>query len=169
MRPFLEAGCVDVLQPDVAHAGGISELRRIAAMAEAYDVAVGSALPARRRRPGRLPAGRRGHAPTSPSRREGLGIHYNAGSGADISSYIRNDPAAVWHVRDGYLDVLAGPGLGIDVDEDQVRRLSRGAQPWTNPGFVGPGGDGQRMVVGLRVCTEQTSPRELHTYLPTGR
>lgn len=40
VRPFLEAGCVDILQPDVSHVGGISELKRIASMAEAYDVAL---------------------------------------------------------------------------------------------------------------------------------
>jgi galactonate dehydratase len=40
VRPFLEASCVDILQPDVAHVGGISELRRIANMAETYDVAI---------------------------------------------------------------------------------------------------------------------------------
>lgn len=40
VRPFLEAGCVDILQPDVCHVGGISEMKRIAAMAEAYDVAL---------------------------------------------------------------------------------------------------------------------------------
>jgi galactonate dehydratase len=40
VRPYLETGCVDILQPDVAHVGGISELRRIASMAETYDVAI---------------------------------------------------------------------------------------------------------------------------------
>jgi galactonate dehydratase len=38
VRPFLEAHCVDILQPDISHVGGISELKRIAAMCEAYDV-----------------------------------------------------------------------------------------------------------------------------------
>jgi galactonate dehydratase len=35
----LEDSSVDVLQPDIAHAGGISETMRISNMAEAYDVA----------------------------------------------------------------------------------------------------------------------------------
>jgi len=38
-RPYFEQGAVDVIQPDVAHAGGISETMRIARMGEAYDVA----------------------------------------------------------------------------------------------------------------------------------
>ena len=39
-KPFFEAGAVDIIQPDLSHAGGILEVRKIAAMAEAYDIAV---------------------------------------------------------------------------------------------------------------------------------
>jgi galactonate dehydratase len=39
-RPVLEKHAVATIQPDAAHAGGISEMRRIAAMAEAYYVHV---------------------------------------------------------------------------------------------------------------------------------
>ncbi|KAA8572248.1 hypothetical protein EYC84_002874 [Monilinia fructicola] len=45
IRPFLEAGAVDILQPDISHCGGISEMKRIAAMAEAYDVALAPHCP----------------------------------------------------------------------------------------------------------------------------
>lgn len=38
-RPYFEAGVVDMVQPDVAHAGGISECMRIGRMAETYDCA----------------------------------------------------------------------------------------------------------------------------------
>ena len=44
-KPFLERGIVDIVQPDLSHAGGISEVRRIAAMAEAYDVALAPHCP----------------------------------------------------------------------------------------------------------------------------
>ena len=37
-RDYLSRGCVDFIQPDVSHAGGISELRKIAAMAESYHI-----------------------------------------------------------------------------------------------------------------------------------
>lgn len=37
-RPYLEQGAVDLVQPDVSHAGGLSETRRIASLAETYDV-----------------------------------------------------------------------------------------------------------------------------------
>lgn len=39
-KPFFEAGLIDILQPDIAHAGGISETKRLANMAETYDVAM---------------------------------------------------------------------------------------------------------------------------------
>src|SRR4028118_329855 len=44
-KPFFERGAVDIIQPDLSHAGGISECRRIAAIAEAYDVAVAPHCP----------------------------------------------------------------------------------------------------------------------------
>ncbi len=39
-KTLLTKGCADVLQPDVAWGGGVSEFRRIAAMASAYDIPV---------------------------------------------------------------------------------------------------------------------------------
>lgn len=40
MRQLLEKKCVDVLQPDVTWVGGLTECRRIVALASAYDVVV---------------------------------------------------------------------------------------------------------------------------------
>ena len=45
VKRFLEDASVDVLQPDIAHAGGISETKRIATMAETYDVAIAPHCP----------------------------------------------------------------------------------------------------------------------------
>jgi galactonate dehydratase len=39
-KSILASGAVDIIQPDPSHAGGITETRKIATMAEAYDVAV---------------------------------------------------------------------------------------------------------------------------------
>ncbi|MCB0143838.1 MAG: mandelate racemase/muconate lactonizing enzyme family protein, partial [Caldilineaceae bacterium] len=39
-RPLLEQNAVGIIQPDICHAGGISELKKIAAMAETYYVTV---------------------------------------------------------------------------------------------------------------------------------
>lgn len=137
VRPFLEAGCVDILQPDISHVGGISEMRRIAAMAEAYDVAIAPHCPLG---PIALAANFQVDAATAnfAIQEMSLGIHYN-NTGHDITTYIRNPE--VWGVEDGYVKMLTGPGLGIEVDEEQVRELARDAKAWVSPGFVGPGGE----------------------------
>jgi galactonate dehydratase len=44
-KRFLEEGMIDILQPDIAHAGGVSETKRLANMAEAYDVAIAPHCP----------------------------------------------------------------------------------------------------------------------------
>ncbi|PMD62335.1 mandelate racemase/muconate lactonizing protein-like protein [Hyaloscypha bicolor E] len=137
IRPFLESGAVDILQPDISHCGGISEMRRIAAMAEAYDVAMAPHCPLG---PIALAANVQVAAatPNFVIQEMSLGIHYNAGS-QDLTSYSHNPE--VWKVTGGYIDLMKGPGLGIEIDEEQVRRLSKGAKAWVSPGFIGPGGE----------------------------
>ncbi len=137
VRPFLEAGCVDILQPDISHVGGISEMRRIAAMCETYDVALAPHCPLG---PIALAANVQVDAvtPNFAIQEMSLGIHYNVG-GQDLTSYILNPE--VWRVTDGTINLMAGPGLGIEIDEEQVRRLCADAKPWISPGFIGPGGE----------------------------
>lgn len=136
-RPFLESGAVDVLQPDICHVGGISEMRRVAAMAEAYDVALAPHSPL-----GPLALAASFQVDTATAnfaiQEMGLGIHYNS-TGQDITSYIKNP--RVWDVEDGYVPILSGVGLGVEVDEEQVRALAQDAKPWVSPGFIGPGGE----------------------------
>lgn len=136
VRPFLEAGCVDILQPDICHVGGISELRRIANMAEAYDVALAPHSPLG---PIALAACVQVDASVAnfAIQEMSLGIHYNAGT-EDLSSYTKNPE--VWNVKDGYIHLMEGPGLGIEIDEEWVRRTA-GSEPWVAPGFIGPGGE----------------------------
>ncbi|KUI69379.1 D-galactonate dehydratase [Cytospora mali] len=137
VKPFLEAGCVDILQPDISHVGGISEMKRIASMAEAYDVALAPHCPLG---PIALAANCQVDC-TTPNfaiQEMSLGIHYNAG-GPDLTNYTHNPQ--VWNVTDGYIDILSGHGLGIEINEEEVRALSKGAKPWVSPGFIGPGGE----------------------------
>lgn len=140
VRPFLEAGCVDILQPDVAHVGGISEMKRIAGMCEAYDVALAPHCPLG---PIALAACVQVDATCAnfAIQEMSLGIHYNTleGSGQDLTSYVKNPE--VWDVREGYIELPRGPGLGIEVDEDWVRTEARNAKAWVSPGFIGPGGE----------------------------
>lgn len=136
-KRFLEAGCIDIAQPDISHCGGISEIKRIAAMCEAYDVAVAPHCPLG---PIALAANVQVMASTAnfAIQEMSLGIHYNAGS-QDLTSYITNPE--VWQVRDGYINLMTGPGLGIEIDEDMIKELSIGAEAWVSPGFKGPGGE----------------------------
>lgn len=137
VRPFLEAGCVDILQPDISHCGGISEMKRIAAMCEAYDVALASHCPLG---PIALAACVQVNATCAnfAIQEMSLGIHYNAGS-QDLTSYTKNPE--VWNVKNGYIELMKGPGLGIEIDEDMIRELSKDAKAWVSPGFIGPGGE----------------------------
>lgn len=137
VKSFLESAAVDILQPDICHVGGISEIRRIASMCEAYDVVLAPHCPLG---PIALAACVQVDASTAnfAIQEMSLGIHYNAGS-EDLTSYTRNPQ--VWNVKDGYIDLMTGPGLGIEVDEEWVRRMSKNVEPWVSPGFIGPGGE----------------------------
>lgn len=137
VKPFLEANCVDILQPDISHVGGISELRRIASMAETYDVAIAPHCPLG---PIALAANIQVDAvtPNFVIQEMSLGIHYNEG-GYDLLSYIKNPE--IWNVKDGYIELMSGPGLGIEVDEEKIRASAKDAKAWVSPGFIGPGGE----------------------------
>ena len=128
VRPFLEQGLVDILQPDLAHAGGISECRRIAALAEAHDVAIAPHCPLG---PLALAACLQlaGCTPNVVLQEISLGIHYNVGH--DLLNFLV-DPAPLTPV-DGYLAIPAGPGLGITIDEAAVRAAAAEPHRWRNP------------------------------------
>lgn len=129
-KPFLTQGIVDIIQPDLSHAGGISEVRRIAAMAEAYDVALAPHCPL-----GPIAfAACLAIAVSTPNfviEEMSLGIHYNEG-GYDLLTYLA-DPS-VFALTDGFVQVPTGPGLGIEVNEALVRDLAKKApHRWRNP------------------------------------
>ena len=131
-KPFLERGIVDLVQPDVAHAGGISEVRRIAAMAEAYDVALAPHCPLG---PLALAACLQVAVatPNFAIQEMSLGIHYNTGD-ADLLSYLA-DPS-VFDVRAGRVAAPTGPGLGVTLDEARIRRVAAEApHRWRNPAW----------------------------------
>jgi galactonate dehydratase len=136
VRPFLENGSVDILQPDICHVGGISEMRRIASVCETYDVAIAPHCPLG---PIALAANVQvvTATPNFAIQEMGIGMHYNGTQ--DITSYISNPE--IWKVTDGHIDILHGPGLGIQVDEQQIRQLSEGAKAWPCPEFRGPCGE----------------------------
>jgi galactonate dehydratase len=126
-RRVLGSG-VAVIQPDVSHAGGISEVRKIATMAEAFDVAVAPHCPLG---PIALAASLQVGVvlPNLLIQEQSLGIHYNAGS--DLLDYLVDQ--SVFAYTDGYVPALTAPGLGIEIDAAEVARAAKVGHRWRNP------------------------------------
>jgi galactonate dehydratase len=127
-KPFFEAGAVDIIQPDLSHAGGLSECRRIAAMAEAYDIAVAPHCPLG---PLALAACLQLAAcsPNVAIQEMSIGIHYNVGY--DLLNFV-TDPEVLTTV-DGDLPIPTKPGLGVTIDEAAVREAAKEPHRWRNP------------------------------------
>jgi galactonate dehydratase len=67
-------------------------------------------------------------------------MHYNVG-GFDLFTYMTNPD--VFAVKEGAIDLLTAPGLGIELNEDLIRQEAAEAaklEPWQNPVFRGPDG-----------------------------
>ena len=127
-KEVFNKGLVDIIQPDLSHAGGISEVKKIAVMAECYDVALAP------------------HCPLGPIslaaalqvdfcsinaiiQESSMKIHYN--QEADLLDYLK-DPS-VFDLEDGYVSILTGPGLGIEIDEEKVIEASLKESTWKSP------------------------------------
>jgi galactonate dehydratase len=138
VKPFLEAGLIDILQPDIAHAGGVSETKRLANMAEAYDVAIAPHCPL-----GPIAFAACLHVglstPNFVIQEMSLGMHYNSEAGdIDLNTYLKDQ--SVFAVEEGYVKAPTGPGLGIDIDEELVRKIAAETEPWQCKEFYGPDG-----------------------------
>ena len=127
-KRVLETGGVDILQPDPSHAGGITETRKIAAMAEAYDVAIALHCPLG---PIALAANLQIDAVSHNAfiQEQSLGIHYNASN--DLLDYVTD--RSVFAYQDGYVSMPTGPGLGITVNEEYVAERAAEGHRWRNP------------------------------------
>jgi galactonate dehydratase len=127
-KELLQQGIVDIIQPDVSHAGGILETRKIAAMAEAYDVALAPHCPLG---PIALASCLQVDAcsPNAFIQEQSLGIHYNQGN--DILDYILNPQT--FEYQDGFVSLPKGPGLGVEVNEEKVREAAKIGHDWKNP------------------------------------
>ena len=104
-REVLEKKAATVLQPDMCHAGGITEVRLIAGMAEAYYADVAP------------------HNPLGP-----ISLAAGVQMAASIPNFLCQEQVSLgegylkqpFRVRDGYLDLPTGPGLGIELDENAM-------------------------------------------------
>lgn len=119
---------VSVVQPDLSHAGGISEVRRIASLAETYDASLAPHCPLG---PIALAACLQVDfaAPNALIQEQSLGIHYH--SGPDLVDYLVD--TQVFACPRGYLERPLGPGLGIEIDEQAVRRADELGHTWRTP------------------------------------
>ncbi|WP_458187813.1 galactonate dehydratase [Haladaptatus sp. NG-WS-4] len=126
-KEVFESGAVDVVQPDLSHAGGITETHKIASMAEAYDVALAPHCPLG---PVALASCLQvdACAPNALIQEQSLDIHYN--EGGDVLDYLA-DPS-VFDYEEGYVSLPDGPGLGVEPDEE-VLRAREGHDDWHNP------------------------------------
>jgi galactonate dehydratase len=121
-RPILERGLVSVIQPDVCHVGGLMELRKIAAMAECYDVPI---------------------SPHNPNGPVSLAASVQVAACTPNFLALESTHARTWQweltpeplaIIDGYVTLPTAPGLGIDLDAGALRRHAgkpRDAGFWT--------------------------------------
>lgn len=128
--PVLQAG-VTIVQPDLSHAGGITECLRIAALADDFDASVAPHCPLG---PVALAACLQLDfaIPNFLVQEQGLGLHLGQAQDLDLL----HDPA-VLTPQGGHFQRPLGAGLGICVDEDAVRRrvaagpLDPGSPTWS--------------------------------------
>lgn len=127
-KDILHQGVVDIIQPDPSHAGGISEVRRIAAMAEAYDTALAPHCPL-----GPVSLASALHidfvSANAVIQESSLSIHYN--KNYDLLDYVLNPE--IFDLKDGYIDLLTKPGLGVEIDEEKLKAAAKIGHNWKNP------------------------------------
>jgi len=114
-RDVLEKGAATILQPDMCHAGGITEVRLIAGMAEAYYASIAP------------------HNPLGP-----ISLAAGVQMAASIPNFLIQEQVSLgegylkqpFRVREGYLDLPTAPGLGIELDENAM--ASKIGHEWRN-------------------------------------
>ena len=127
-KNLLKDGYVDIIQPDVSHAGGITECKKIISMAEAFDVAAAPHCPLG---PIALAACLQVDATCHNAfiQEQSLGIHYNQGN--DLLDYLVDK--TVFDYENSFVKIPEGPGLGIQINEDHVRKMALVGHNWRNP------------------------------------
>ncbi len=127
-KKLLTDGYADIIQPDLSHAGGITECKKIISMAEAFDVAASPHCPLG---PIALAACLQVDATCHNAfiQEQSLGIHYNKGT--DLLDYLVDKN--VFKYENGYVKIPEAPGLGIEINENQVRKMAEVGHNWRNP------------------------------------
>ncbi len=131
LLPYLQHGCLDILQPDCCHTGGISQMKKIATLAEAY------------------------HVPLAPHCTASyLGIAASLHVVASIPLFLIHEfypdnhgfnPKGIGRMEwkldaDGYIGLPPGPGLGVEIDEKLLEEEAKKPQTYRWPGKRLPDG-----------------------------
>ena len=134
-KRLLQAGGVDIIQPDLSHAGGITEVKKIASMAEAYDVALAPHCPLG---PIALSACLQVDATSYNAviQEQSIGIHYNVGKEVLYYALNRED----FRFENGFVKMPTKPGLGVEVNKALVLEENEHPHQWKNPVWRHPDG-----------------------------
>ena len=134
-KDLFTLGAADIIQPDLSHAGGITECKKIADMAETWDIALAPHCPLG---PIALAACLQVDAVSQNAfiQEQSQGIHYNQAN--DLTGYLDNPDVFAFH--DGFVDIPQGPGLGIQINEEAVRAKAAEGHRWRNPIWRHPDG-----------------------------
>ena len=134
-KNIFKQGSVDIVQPDVSRCGGLLEDRKIAAMAEAFDMAVAPHAPYG---PVALAATFQVDActPNVFIQEQSLGIHYN--QGFDLLDFVKNK--SIFQYKNSFVDIPKGPGLGIEMDEEKIKEVAQQGLVWNNPAWCNDDG-----------------------------
>lgn len=122
-RPLLESGAVSVVQPDLCHAGGILEVRKIASIAETYYCKVAPHNPLG---PISLAANLQ-LASCTPNFL--IAEHFGMQEKWDLGEGYLKRPFVV---ESGYIEISEAPGLGIEVDEEVIGKRRMDGD-WQSP------------------------------------
>jgi galactonate dehydratase len=120
-REILEKGAATILQPDLCHAGGITEVRLIAGMAEAYYANIAP------------------HNPLGP-----ISLAAGLQMAASIPNFLCQEQVSLgegyiknpFKVREGFVDLPTAPGLGIELDDEAMK--DKIGHDWRNPETYDP-------------------------------
>ena len=134
-KQLLVNGYTDIIQPDLSHAGGITECKKIISLAEAFDVAAAPHCPLGSIA---LAACLQVYANCHDAfiQEQSLGIHYNKEN--DLLDYLVDKSVFNHEVR--HCKIPEGSGLGIEINEEYVRQRAVIGHNWHNP--VWRNGDG---------------------------
>ncbi len=111
---YLQNGCIDILQPDVGHTGGITQMKKIAVLAEAY------------------------HVPLAPHNTcSELGLTASLHAAASVPLFLIHEGYTDGHImppgvarknwrldKEGYASLPEGPGLGVEMDEKAMAKVA---------------------------------------------